>query len=185
MPASMRAQYEPVWETMIETDRLILRPHRREDFPAYHAMNIDPRVIEFVAAGKPMTEEESWNRMMRNSGFWPILGFGLFAVIEKESGNFVGLSGLAQFHRRLGDDFDPFAEAAWSSAGDTHGKGYATEAALASHGWFHANHGAKRTVCIIDAGNGPSLRVAEKIGYRAYGEAIYKEKRVVKFERLP
>lgn len=170
---------------MIETERLLLRPHSREDFAAYHAMNVDPRVIQYITGGKPQTEEESWNRMLRNSGFWPILGFGLFAVIEKASGQFVGLSGLAEFHRGLGEDFDPYAEAAWSSAGETHGKGYATEAALASHDWFHAKFGPKRTVCIIDAENAPSLKVAEKIGYTAYGDAIYKEKRVIKFERLP
>lgn len=169
---------------MIETERLLLRQHTLEDFPDYHAMNVDPRIIEYIAAGKPMTEEESWNRLMRNAGFWPILGYGLFAVIEKASNRFVGLSGLAKFHRGLGEDFDLFPEAAWSSAGDTHGKGYATEAALASHDWFHARFGPQRTVCIIDAENAPSLRVAEKIGYRAYGETTYKDKRVIKFERL-
>lgn len=168
---------------MIETDRLILRQHTRDDFPAYHAMNVDPRVIQYVAAGKPMTEEESWNRLMRNAGFWPILGYGLFAVVEKASGRFVGLNGLANFNRGLGEDFDPFPEAAWSSSGETHGKGYATEAALASHDWFHTTFGPQRTVCIIDSENAPSLRLSEKIGYRAYGEAVYKDKRVIKFER--
>lgn len=168
---------------MIETERLILRHHTVADFPTYHEMNVDPLVIEYVAAGKPATEEESWNKLMRNAGFWPILGYGLFAVIEKSSGSYIGLSGLADFHRGLGDDFDLFPEAAWSAASSTHGKGYATEAARAAHVWFRENHGPRRTVCIIDANNLPSLRVAEKLGYRAYDEAIYKEKRVIKFEQ--
>lgn len=170
---------------VVETERLILRPHSRADFAAYHAMNVDPRVIRYVASGKPMTEEESWNRMLRNAGFWPILGYGLFAVIEKSSGQFIGISGLADFHRGLGDDFDPFPEAGWSSAGDVQGKGYAPEAASAAHEWFHAKFGPQRTVCIIDPDNAPSLRVADKIGYRAYGEAVYHDKRVLKLERLP
>lgn len=169
---------------MIETERLLLRPHTIDDFPAYHAMNVDPRVIEYIAAGKPSTEEESWNKLMRNAGFWPILGYGLFAVIEKASGVYAGISGIARFGRGLGEDFDPFPEAAWSVAGPAHGKGYASEAAIAAHDWFQANHGPARTVCIIDAENAPSLRVADKLGYRAYGEAVYKEKRVIKFERV-
>jgi RimJ/RimL family protein N-acetyltransferase len=168
---------------MIETPRLLLRQHSLEDFPAYRAMNMDPRVIEYIMAGKPATEEESWNRLMRNAGFWPILGYGLFAVVEKQTQCYVGLTGLAKFCRGLGEDFDPYPEAAWSNVGAAHGKGYGTEAAIAVHDWFRANHGPTRTVCIIDAENAPSLRVAEKIGYRAYDEAIYKDKRVIKFER--
>lgn len=168
---------------MIETPRLTLRQHTEADFPAYHAMNVDPRVIEYVAAGKPLSEEDSWNRLMRNAGFWPILGYGLVAVVEKATQDYVGLTGLARFHRGLGEDFDPYPEAAWSNVSTRHGKGYATEAALAVHDWFQAIHGPMRTVCIIDAENAPSLRVAEKIGYRPYGETTYKEKRVIKFER--
>jgi RimJ/RimL family protein N-acetyltransferase len=139
--------------------------------------------MEYIG-GKPLTEEESWNKFLRNAGFWPITGFGLFAVIEKETGVYAGHVGLGSFHRGLGADFDPYPEGAWGLASAAHGKGYASEAALAAHDWLQAQHGSQRTVCIIDAENMPSLRVAGKLGYRAYGEAIYKEKRVIKFERL-
>ncbi|EFG2885910.1 GNAT family N-acetyltransferase [Escherichia coli] len=168
---------------MIETERLLLRHHRLDDFPAYHAMNSDPRVLEFIAAGKPLTLEESWNKFMRNAGFFPILGYGLFAVEEKASGAYVGHTGLADFHRGLGEDFDPFAEGAWAMSADVHGRGYAAEAVKGAHAWFDATFKPARTVCIIDPLNLPSLKLAEKLGYRAYDEAIYKEKRVIKLER--
>lgn len=170
---------------MIETPRLILRLHDVADFPAYHAMNTDPAVMTYIGGGRPMTEEESWNRFLRNAGFWPMLGFGLFAVIEKASGDYAGHVGLGSFHRGLGDDFDPCPEAAWALVSAAQGKGYATEGVLAAHDWLRRQRGPLRTVCIIDAQNEPSLRVAGRLGYRAYGEAMYKEKRVIKFERLP
>jgi len=69
-------------------------------------------------------------------------------------------------------------------SGDVHGQGYATEAARAALAWMETRFAPPRTVCIIDPENLASLRVAGKLGYRAYGEAEYKGKTVLKLERL-
>ena len=36
---------------MIETEGLTLRPHILEDFEAFHAMHIDPKVMAFIGVG--------------------------------------------------------------------------------------------------------------------------------------
>jgi RimJ/RimL family protein N-acetyltransferase len=60
---------------VIETQRLILRGHRLEDFDALAAMWADPHVARFIG-GKPATQEESWARLLRYAGHWRLLGFG-------------------------------------------------------------------------------------------------------------
>jgi RimJ/RimL family protein N-acetyltransferase len=41
-----------------------------------------------------------------------------------------------------------------------------------------------RTVCIIDSANAPSLRLAEKLGYRPVTEARYRDATTLLFERF-
>lgn len=170
--------------SMIETERLTLRLPTVEDFNASLAMRTDPIVQRFIGNGEPAKPEDVWTRLLRNIGHWSALGYGLFAVVERQSGRFIGEAGLADFHRGLGKNFDPFPEVAWAMASDTHGKGFATEAAMAALKWFDETRGAGRTVCIIDSRNTASLRVAEKVGYIRYGSDRYKDHEVELLERF-
>lgn len=170
---------------MIETQRLLLRRNTLEDFEAIRDMYVDPEVIRHIGVGKPATAQESWFRLLRLIGNWSAFGYGFFSVIERSSGRFAGLVGLARFHRELGEDFDPFPEAGWSLASWAHGKGFATEAATAAHDWFEAQRGRRRTVCIIDPGNDRSIRVAEKLGYRLMGPRQYRDETILVFARNP
>ena len=49
---------------VLETSRLILRGHRREDFDASAAMWGDLDAARHIS-GKPSTREESWARILR------------------------------------------------------------------------------------------------------------------------
>jgi len=167
---------------VIETERLLLRPHLIEDFPACYAMWQDPAVVEYIT-GKPATEAEAWVRFLGYVGRWQIMGFGIFALIEKASGQFVGEAGYSDFRRELGPDFDPFPEAAWILASAGHGKGYAQEAMTAVQTWLDEKFSPEKTVCIIDPENIPSIRLAEKLGFRTDGDTEYQQKTIVKFKR--
>lgn len=170
---------------MIETERLLLRPQRLEDFEPAFALYSNPEVVRHIGDGRPGTRQDVWFRLLRAVGHWQLLGYGLFAVVEKQTGRFVGETGLADFKRGLGEDFDPYPEAAWIMAAEVHGKGYATEAASAAHDWSDRQRGLRRTVCIIDPPNSGSIRVAEKLGYRVVGERPFRDATVLMFERLP
>jgi RimJ/RimL family protein N-acetyltransferase len=167
---------------MIETERLLLRPYREEDLDDLFAMNSDVRILKFLG-NKAATREESWMRLLRNVGHWSLKDFGAFAIFEKTTGRFVGNTGLAHHERGLGEQFDPFPEAGWVFAHWSHGKGYATEAALAVHRWFDARGEAERTVCMIAPENFPSLRIADKLGYQAFGRSEFRDETVVLFSR--
>jgi len=168
---------------MIETERLILRPHVLADFEAVHELSSDAEAMRYIGSGEPVTPNDSWTKLLRNAGHWSLLGYGLFAVFERATTAYVGDTGLADFHRGLGPDFDPYPEAAWVFAPAFQGKGYAFEAAEAAHRWLSKARAPERTVCIIDRENEPSIRLAEKLGYRRYDEAQYKGKTVIKFDR--
>src|SRR5262245_44423452 len=87
---------------VIETERLILRSHRRDDYAALAAMWAEPKVGQFIL-GRPSTAEESWARLLRYIGHWQLMGFGFWALEEKASGDFIGELGFADYAR----DIDP------------------------------------------------------------------------------
>ncbi|EFG2885909.1 GNAT family N-acetyltransferase [Escherichia coli] len=172
---------------MIETERLILRPHRLDDFEALHAIWTEPDVVRHIT-GRPSTRAESWDRLSRYAGQWALLGHGFLAAEEKASGAYVGDIGIGRFERGLGPDFDDFDEAGWILGPAAQGKGFATEAMTAILAWFAREKGPRRTVCIVSPENAASIRVAGKLGYRPFADRIFpgtEDDMVRLFERIP
>ena len=130
----------------------------------------DPAVLQFIR-GLPASREEAWHRLLRYAGHWSLLGFGMFAVVERATNQFLGDVGLADFQRGLGDNFDGVPEAAWVFKESAHGKGFALEAMRAALNWFDQQAISSRSVCIIDPGNTASIRLAEKLGFNYYDQA--------------
>ncbi|KFG68042.1 GNAT family N-acetyltransferase [Microvirga sp. BSC39] len=166
----------------VETDRLILRGHRLEDFADSLALWTDPESVRFIS-GKPSTREEAWARMLRYAGHWSLLGFGYWVVTDRMTGRFVGEVGFGNFKRDIEPSLEAMPEIGWVLAVDQHGRGYATEAAQAAVAWGEAHFGPIRTACIIAPENGPSIRVAEKCGYREFQRTTYKDQPTILFVR--
>ena len=166
----------------VETERLVLRGYRIEDFPHVAVAWKDPEVVRYI--GHPSTEEESWARFLRNSALWPMLGYGYWAATEKATGRFLGDVGFADFKRAIEPSLKGVPEIGWVLARRAHGRGYATEAARGALGWLESAMGPQRTVCIIDEQNRASVRVAEKCGYRGFARTLYKGSTVVMLERF-
>lgn len=165
----------------LETERLLLRAHRREDFADCAAMWGDPVVTRYF--GRSFTEEEVWTRVLRYVGHWEWLGFGYWAVEEKATGRFAGDLGFADYKRDMEPSIHGIPEAGWVFAAHAHGKGYATEAARAAMAWGESRFGGAETVCIIHPENAPSLRVAGKLGYRERLRTSYKGQPAILFAR--
>ena len=113
----------------IETERLLLRGYRLEDFAQVAAAWADPDVVRYI--GRPSTEEESWARLLRNIALWPLLGYGYWAATEKSTGRYVGDVGFADFKRDIEPSIKGVPEIGWVLARWSHGQGYATESAQA------------------------------------------------------
>jgi RimJ/RimL family protein N-acetyltransferase len=168
---------------MIETDRLILRPYELADYESYCAMVCDVTPESFPSA-QPISREEAWHRILRCAGHWTLLGFGLFAVLDKATRRYIGETGLSDVHRGMGADFDSSDEAGWYFVASERRRGYGFEAAEAAHTWHSGRREQERTVCMIDPENVPSQRLAAKLGYRPFREGVYKDRPVVMFERV-
>lgn len=138
-----------------------------------------------VPSGHPISAEEAWHRVLRYAGHWSLLEYGPFAIIEKSTGSYVGETGLWDYHRFLGDHFDGFDEAGWSLSPQYHKCGFGFEAAEAAHQWHGQERGLQRTVCMISPDNEASIVLAQKLGYRTYREALYKDNSVLLLERMP
>lgn len=167
----------------LTTPRLTLAPNTRADFEDSALMWGDPEVTRFIG-GKPNTREECWARFLRQAGLWALFGFGYWAVREATTGRFVGEVGFMNAGRDLDPSFGDTPEAGWALMPWAHGKGYATEALVAAHGWADA-HIAGRTVCMIDPANTASQAVAAKLGYAEYARSTYKGAPTILYERLP
>lgn len=163
---------------VLETDRLRLRDHRLEDFEALVTMWADPAVTRYIG-GKISTREETWTRLLRHVGQWTLLGFGYWAIEEKQTGRFIGQAGFGDFGR-----FTEPPEIGSAIITSAHGQGYASEAVGAIVQWGDANLDRPRTTCIIHPENAASIRIAEKFGYTETQRTEYKGDPTIVYARL-
>lgn len=167
---------------VIETERLILRGHRPDDFDAHAALWADPVVTKFIG-GQPFSREASWVRLLRHFGMWRAMGFGFWAVTEKQSGRLIGEAGFHDLKRDLTPSLEGSMEAGWGFLPDQHGKGIATEVVGAVLRWADQNRAGQRATCLIEPANVASIRVAEKAGFVEFARTDYHGKPVTLFER--
>lgn len=146
----------------IESERLLLRPWRDGDREPWAAMNADPQVREFfpglLTRAQSDALQDSLNAHIARHGF------GFWALEERASGAFLGFTGLV--HTSFDAPFTPCIEIGWRLARHAWGKGYASEAALASLGHGFGMLGLTEIVSFAAAGNMRSQRVMERIGMR-------------------
>jgi len=140
----------------LETERLILRPPREEDLDGWAAFMGDEASARFVGGVQP--REAAWRSMAAMAGSWGLRGFGMFSVIEKASGSWVG---------RLGPWMPegwPGTEVGWGLARAAWGRGYAAEGAAAAIDWAFDALGWDEVIHCIDPANAPSIALAERLG---------------------
>lgn len=152
----------------LETSRLILDAHVKADLPSLAETWADPAVMRYVG-GRASSMQDSWFRLLRYRGLWSVLGYGYWCVRTKEGGRYVGDVGFADFKRQTVPALGDAPEAGWVLASWAHNQGFATEALAAALKWLDANSAHACVVCVMDAGNLPSARVATKNGFHHDG----------------
>ena len=148
----------------IETDRLILRHWRKDDFRPYHAILCQPEVHRHFGPN-PATVEDCWRRLLAAVGNWQFNGFGTWAVERKSDGKLVGNAGLFTAWRDFEPEFGEEPEMGWIMDSETHGQGMASEACFAVLDWAKANLRPTPIWAIIAPENEPSLKLADKLGF--------------------
>lgn len=148
----------------LETERLLLRMWREDDFESYARMCADPEVMSFLG-GKPFTRAEAWRHMAFLVGHWQLRGYGHWAVEEKASGQVIGRVGVQD------PEGWPGFEIGWALARESWGHGYATEGAQKALAYAFTELGREHVISLIHPDNKASIRVAERLGETVEGEA--------------
>jgi len=146
---------------MIETQRLLLRIPRAEDFDGFAELHADEEASCYI--GGPLVRAAAWRKFLQHPGAWSVQGFGMFSVIDRETGEWLGNLGPWQ------PEGWPGTEVGWSFRRAAWGRGYATEAAVAAIDWAFANLGWTDVIHSIDPSNRPSQALAQRLGSRNRG----------------
>jgi ribosomal-protein-alanine N-acetyltransferase len=146
----------------LSTSRLILRPWREEDLPAFAALNADPRVVEFLP--RCLERAESNALAERIAAHFRQHGCGLWAVEAPGVAPSIGFAGLAvpSFEAH----FTPCLEIGWRLAFAHWGRGYATEAARRVLAHAFGPLGRAEIVSFTTRDNRRSRAVMERLAMR-------------------
>lgn len=142
---------------ILETNRLTLREITAEDAQSAYELNLDPEVIQYTG-DEPFENVEEARAFLSSYDHYQKYGFGRWAVIKKDTKEFLGWCGL-KYTPEL-DEFDigfRFFKKHWN-------KGYATEAAIACLDAGFATFGMKTIVGRAMPENKASIKVLIKIG---------------------
>lgn len=167
----------------IETERLRLTAPQEIRFARYAEIWAMPDVTRFVG-GRVRSIEKCREVWERNLVEWQTRGFGNWLVVEKASDATLGQVGFFVTGRGFGAHFDQAVEAGWVLDTATAGKGYGRECVLAAHDWWDRQAFRRRTVCMIDPENLPSIKLAERAGYSEYMRADYEGDELILMERI-
>jgi RimJ/RimL family protein N-acetyltransferase len=150
-------------EVILETERLVLRMFREEDFEAYARLCADPEVMRFLG-GKTFDRTEAWRNMASIIGHWYLRGYGHWAVQEKASGQLAGRIGF------LNPEGWPGFELGWTLSRKFWGQGYATEGARRALDYGFKELDRQHIISLIHPDNKGSIRVAERLGEKIEGK---------------
>jgi RimJ/RimL family protein N-acetyltransferase len=166
----------------IDTERLRLRAFSGADVEPHARMLGDPEVVRYIG-DQTLNREQAWRRLTSAAGMWIPLGFGYWAIERRADGAYLGLLGFADFKRDLTPSIEGLPEMGWIFCPEGQGKGYASEAGRAALNWLDRALPGREAVAIIDADNGPSIRLARRLGFDEGREAGYGDHSIMLFRR--
>jgi len=142
----------------ITTARLSMLPPGLEHLDDLIRLKADERVFGFMLHGV-RTAERTAEELEDDVDFWQVRGYGTWSVFLRETGEFLGMTGLMERPDGRGV---ALRFALWP---EMRGHGYAREAAAASLEFGH-RAGLRRIIGVARASNEASRAVMADIGMR-------------------
>ncbi|MRX41489.1 GNAT family N-acetyltransferase [Flavobacterium sp. LC2016-23] len=168
-------------KTPIETERLILREFLSSDDAGMFELDSNPNVHTYLG-NKPVThidESRAYINFVQQQ--YKDFGTGRWAVILKETNEFLGWSGIKFITDEINNHKD-FYEIGYRFIERHWGKGYATEAGKAFTAYAFNVMKVKALYAYADAGNENSRRILEKLGLQYVNSFEYEEELAVWYE---
>ena len=149
---------------MIETERLLLRRYTMDDFEALYGLLSDPETMQHYPA--PYDEAGTKRWITWNLDNYEKYGFGLWAVVLKETGEFIGDCGITI--QKIDGELLP--EIGYHIHKNFWRRGYAKEAARAVRDWAFQNTEYDTVYSYMKYTNIGSYSTAAAIGMRKIKE---------------
>ena len=150
----------------VETERLDLRPFAADDVDWYAAIRAKPEVVRHLPGGEPTAARArpiAEATVPHFAALWREVGYGPWAVIERDSGRPSGHAGV-RLLSELGE-----TEILYMLDTPAWGRGYATEAARAARDFAFEVLRLPRLVAYAAPENAASRHVLEKVGMTLEG----------------
>ncbi|MFB9886203.1 GNAT family N-acetyltransferase [Balneatrix alpica] len=151
MPASLPPR--------LTSQRIQLRQWQQQDLDAYAALLADAETVRYIGHGQPYSRQEAWMNMAVLAGHWQLLGFGIWALCARDSGELLGRVGFIQ------PEGWPGLELAWLLKRSHWGQGLASEAASLALDCARQHWPANTPIIsLIHPHNQRSARLAQRLG---------------------
>jgi RimJ/RimL family protein N-acetyltransferase len=157
----------------LETLRLEFREFVAADFDDLYRLDSDPRVMKYIANGKPATRVavlQALARIARYPALYPDLG--VWRASRRDTGAFVGWFSLKYAGR------SPDIEVGYRLLPQAWGQGFATEGARALVDYGFDDLDLDRIIGVTHPGNRASQRVLMKAGMVDIGWGRYYDRRL-------
>jgi [ribosomal protein S5]-alanine N-acetyltransferase len=145
---------------ILETERLVLRRFVLEDLDALFELYRNPEIRRYFPEGVLSFDQTKEELEWFLNGHPRIPELGLWATVNKQTGEFIGRCGLLPW--KIEDRQE--VEVAYLLGQKFWGQGFATEAALAIVQYAFGKLDLSRLICLIDPENMASVKVAKRIG---------------------
>ena len=149
---------------VIETERLLLREMKEDDFQALYKVLADREIMLYYSYTFDENRVRNW--IQRNIDRYRIFGFGLWAVCLKETGEIIGDCGLTM--QLINGQIKP--EIGYHIKADKQRNGYAKEAAIAVRDWAFNNTPFNVIYSYMKYTNIPSCKAAISWGCKLVDE---------------
>lgn len=168
-------------KTSIETERLILREMILSDDLGMFELDSNPEVHKYLG-NKPVTHIDESKAYIENLRQQYIdNGTGRWAVILKETNEFIGWSGIKLITETI-NNHQNFYEIGYRFMEKHWGKGYGTEAGLAFIDHAFNEMKVDAIYAYADAGNAGSRKILEKLGLYYVNSFVYDGEEEVWYE---
>jgi RimJ/RimL family protein N-acetyltransferase len=159
---------------ILETDRLLLREIRLSDAEDMFRLDSSPNVVKYLGNNPVKSIEESVTliEMIRNQYIQN--GIGRFAVVLKESNEFIGWCGI-KFLTEPENNYVNVYEIGYRLIEEHWGKGFGFEAAKAWLDYGFNTMKVKTMYASVHKENAASKRILEKLGLQITSEFLWRE----------
>lgn len=173
-----RETSDPVANAFVcESEHVFLRPYTQADFAALHKIVSDKETM--YAWGQGFSKKQSQEWLDKQLAHYQQYSFGIWAIIEKQSGAIIGNAGLNYEQICL----EPLENKAQKTKGESKkiveigyllhrdfwGQGYGSEVARMCVKYGFETLGLEEVYCLIKEDNLSSIKVAQKLGAMCVG----------------